>query len=47
MPGKTDVISALKHQQQERHYQNTTTFSIETLKGGMKNMFIHIYCAQN
>lgn len=42
MPGKTDVISSLKHQQQERHYYNTTAFSIKTLKGGMKNIFVHI-----
>lgn len=42
MPGKTDVVSSLKHQQQERHYYNTTTFSLKTFKGGMKNMFVPI-----
>lgn len=42
MPGKTDVISPLKHKQQERHYYKTATFSFKTLKGGMKNMFVPI-----
>lgn len=42
MPGKTDVISSLKHEQQERHYYNITALLIKTLKGGMKNMFVHI-----